>query len=161
MEKSEIEPNEIYIINKLNFASQANVMARICMTLKSAEREPLDPHIFLKYVSMGLAFGKCIILVSFNEKQDLNACVVLILKNNPVKGKILWIEWAWSDSKDLKLGLKILEKMEDLARRLKVKRISGAMTRGLKAVSKKYGFKIAYTVIEKKLEGSELNVEQN
>ena len=161
MEKSEIKPNEIYIINKSNFASQANVMARICMTLKSAEREPLDPHIFLKYISMGLAFGKCIIFVSFNEKQDLNACVVLILKNNPVKGKIMWIEWAWTDGSDLKLGLKILKKMEDLAQRIKADRIAGAMTRGLKAVSRKYGFKTAYTVVEKKLEGSELNVEQN
>ena len=146
---NKIIPNEVYMINKENFVSQANVITRICMTLKYAEREPIDPHIFLKYVSMGLAFGKCIIFVTFNEKQDLNACVVLLLKDNPIQGKVIWIEWAWSDGKDLKLGLKIFEKIEDLARRLKADRIAGAMTRGLKAVAKRYGLNTAYTVIEK------------
>jgi len=160
MEK--IIPNEIYIINKLNFVSQVNVITRICMTLKYAEKEPIDPHIFLKYVSMGLAFGKCIILVTFDEKQDLNSCVVLFLKNNQIQGKILWIEWAWSNSKDLTLGLKVFKKIEDLAQKLKADKIAGSMTRGLKAVSKKYGLKTAYTVMEKIIKkGSELNVEQD
>ena len=147
-----IKPNEVYIINKLNFASQANVMARICTTLKYAEKDPIDPHIFLEYVSKGLAFGRCIILVTFNEKQDLTSCVVLFLNNNPIKGKILFIEWAWSDGKDLKLGLKVLKKIEELARILKADRIAGAMTRGLKAVYKKYGLTTAYTVVEKIIE---------
>jgi len=137
------------MINKENFASQANVITRICMTLKYAEKEPIDPYIFLKYISMGLAVGKCIIFVTFNEKQDLNACVVLLLKDNPIQGKVIWIEWAWTDGKDLKLGLKIFEKVEDLAQKLKADRIAGAMTRGLKAVSKRYGLHTAYTVIEK------------
>ena len=147
MEK--IKPNEVYIINKENFVSQANVITRICMTLKYAEKEPIDPYIFLKYISMGLAYGKCIIFVTFNEKQDLNACVVLLLKDNPIQGKVIWIEWAWTDGKDLKLGLKIFEKVEDLAQRLKADKIAGAMTRGLRAVSKRYGLNTAYTVIEK------------
>ena len=34
--KEKIEPNKIYIINKLNFATQANVLVKICMTLKYA-----------------------------------------------------------------------------------------------------------------------------
>lgn len=156
-----MKPNEVYIINKLNFASQANVLARICMTLKYAEKEPIDPHVFLEYVSRGLAFGRCIIFVTFNEEQDLSSCAVMFLNNHPVKGKILWIEWAWSNGKNLKIGLKVFKKIEDLARKFGADRIAGSMTRGLKAVSKKYGFKTAYTVIEKKLEGSELNVEKN
>jgi len=147
MEK--IEPNKVYMINKENFVSQANVITRICMTLKYAEKEAIDPYIFLKYISMGLAYGKCIIFVTFNEKQDLNACVVLLLKDNPIQGKVVWIEWAWTDGKDLKLGLKIFEKVEDLAQKLKADKIAGAMTRGLKAVSKRYGLNTAYTVIEK------------
>jgi len=147
MEK--IIPNKVYMINKENFVSQANVITRICMTLKYAEKEPIDPYIFLKYISMGLAVGKCIIFVTFNEKQDLNACVVLLLKDNPIQGKVIWIEWAWTDGKDLKLGLKIFQEIEDLAQRLKADRIAGAMTRGLKAVSKRYGLNTAYMVIEK------------
>ena len=146
-----IEPNEVYMINKLNFASHANVLAKICTTLQYAEKDPIDPYIFLEYVSKGLAFGKCIILVTFNEKQDLNSCAVLLLNNNPVKGKILWIEWAWSDGKDLKLGLKVFKKIEELAQKLEADRIAGAMTRGFRAVSKKYGFKEAYRVIEKEV----------
>ena len=67
------------------------------------------------------------------------------------KGKILWIEWAWSDGKDLKLGLKVFKKIEELAQTLKADRIAGAMTRGFGAVFKKYGFKEAYRVIEKEV----------
>jgi len=156
-----MKPNEIYIINKLNFTSQANVIVRICMTLKYAEKDPIDPHMFLEYVSKGLAFGKCIILVTFNEKQDLSSCVVLFLNNHPVKGKILWIEWAWSDGKDLRLGNKVFEKIEDLAQKLGADKIAGSMTRGLKAVYKKYGLTTAYTVVEKTVKKVKNNVEKN
>lgn len=157
----DIKPNQVYIINKLNFASQANVMARICTTLKDAEKDPIDPHVFLKYVSKGLAFGRCIILVTFNKKQDLNSCAVLFLNNNPVKGKILWIEWAWSDGKDLKLGLKVFKKIEELAQKLEADRIAGAMTRGFGAVLRKYGFKEAYRIVEKLVKRGENNVEKD
>jgi len=143
--------NEVYMINKLNFASQANVMAKICTTLKYAEKEPIDPYIFLEYVSKGLAFGRCIILVTFNEKEDLSSCVVMFLNNNPIKGKILFIEWAWSDGKDLKLGLEVFKKIEELAKELKADRIAASMTRGLKAVYKRYGLKEVYTVVEKRI----------
>jgi len=153
-----IKPNEVYIINKSNFVSHANTMARICETLKYAEKEPIDPHIFLEYVSRGLAFNKCLIFVTFNEEQELNSCIVFFIKDNPVKGRVLWIEWAWSDGKNLKLGMEVFKKIEDLAKRLKANRIAAAMTRGLKAVYKKYGLTIAYTVIEKKVN---LNVEKN
>jgi len=146
-----IEPNEVYIINKLNFASHANVLARICTTFKYVKKDPADPYIFLENVSKGLAFGKCIILVTFNDEQDLTSCAVLFLNNNIAKGKILWIEWAWSDGKDLKLGLKVFKKIEEMAQILKADRIAGAMTRGFRAVSKKYGFKEAYRVIEKEV----------
>ena len=144
-----IEPNKVYIINKLNFASQANVMAKICTTLKDIKGEPIDPYIFLEYISKALAFGRCIILVTFNEKQELNSCVVTLLNNNPVKGKILWLEWCWSDSKDLSLGKKVLERLEDLAQKLGANKIAGAMQRGFAAVLRKYDFKVAYKVIEK------------
>ena len=131
------------------------------MTLKYAEKDPIDPHVFLEYVSKGLAFGRCIILVTFNEKQDLNSCVVLFLHNNPVKGKILWIEWAWGNDKSLRLGLKVFKRIEELATQLKADKIAGSMTRGLKGVYKKYGLTTAYTVVEKKVKGSELNVEKD
>jgi len=149
--KEKIEPNTVYIINKLNFATQANVLAKICMTLKFAKREPIDPDIFMEYVTKTLAFGRCIILVTFNKKMELNTCVVMFLNDNPVKGKILWIEWAWTDGKDLKLGNKVFEKVEDLAQRLGAKRIAGAMERGIEAVYKKYGLKQAYVVVEKEV----------
>lgn len=155
-----IKQNEIYTINKSNFISQANVMARICTTLKYAEKEPIDPHIFLEYVSKGLAFGRCIIFVTFNE-EELSSCVVLFIKDNPVKGRILWIEWAWSDGKNLSLGKKVFKTIEDLAQRLNAKRIAGAMTRGLKAVYRRFGLTTAYTVVEKIVKGSESNVEKN
>ena len=148
----EIKSNEVYMINKSNFVSHANIMARICMTLKSAEKEPIDPNVFLEYIARALAIGKCIIFVTFNEEQELNSCAVMLLNNHPTKGKILWIEWAWSDGKNLKLGIEVFKKIENLAQRLGADKIAGSMTRGLKAVYKKYGFITAYTVIEKKVE---------
>ncbi|MBA7500268.1 hypothetical protein ES704_03023 [subsurface metagenome] len=153
-----IEPNEIYIINKLNFANQANVLAKICMTLKYAKREPINPDIFMDYITKGLAFGRGIILVTFNEKQDLNTCIVMLLKNNPIKGKVLWIEWAWTDGKDLKLGNKVFEKVEELAQKLGAKRIAAAMERGIEAVYKKYGLEKEYVVVSKEVK---TNVEDN
>ena len=153
-----IEPNTVYIINKLNFATQANVLAKICMTLKFAKREPIDPDIFMDYITLSLALGNCIILVTFNKKMELNTCIVMLLKNNPIKGKVLWIEWAWTDGKDLKLGNKVFEKVEDLAQRLGAKRIAAAMERGIEAVYKKYGLEKEYVVVSKEVK---TNVEKN
>jgi len=155
-----IDPNKVYTINKLNFASQANVMARICMTLDSV-KEPIDPHVFLEYISKGLAFGRCIIFVTFNEEQNLSGCIVAVLNNIPVKGKILWIEWAWTDGKDLKLGKKLIEAAETLAQQWGASRVAGAMTRGFKAVSRRYGYKEAYRVMEKKIKEVNKNVEKD
>jgi len=153
-----IKPNEIYVINKSNFVLHANTMARICVTLKSAEKDPIDPNIFLEYIAKALAIGKCIIFVTFNKEKELNSCAVMLLNHHPFKGKILWIEWAWSDGKDLRLGIKVFKKIENLAQRLGADKIAGAMTRGLEAVYRKYGFNIAYTVVEKKVNS---NVEKD
>ena len=146
-----IEPNKIYYINKSNFTSQANVMAKICTTLDSV-KEPIDPHVFLEYISKALAFGKCIILVTFDEEQNLSGCIVALLRDIPSKGKILWVEWAWTDGKDLKIGKQFIEATENLARKLGAGRVAGAMTRGFKAVTRKYGYKEAYRVMEKIIE---------
>jgi len=87
---------------------------------------------------------------------DLNGCAVLILNNNPYKGKILWIEWAWTDNPNIsKKGFKM---MEDLAQKVGAGRIAGAMTRGFKAISRKYGFKEVYRVMEKEVK---TNVEKD
>lgn len=150
-EKEKIEPNKIYMINKLNFADQVNVLAKICMTLKYAKREPINPDIFMDYITTALAFGRCIIFVTFNEKMELNSCAVVLLKNNPVKGKIFWLEWCWSDGKDLELGKKVFEKIENIAQRLGAKRIAAAMERGIEAVYKKYGLEKEYVVVSKEV----------
>jgi len=157
--EGKIEPNEVYIINKLNFANQTNVLTKICMTLKFAKKEPIDPGIFIEYVTKALAFGYCIILVTFNKKKELNTCVVMFLNNNPVKGKILFLEWAWSDGKNLELSKKVFEKVEDLAQKLGAKKIACAMTRGYKAVGKRYGLKEEYRVMGKDVE--EVNKNEN
>lgn len=157
-EKEKIEPNRIYMINKLNFADQASVLAKICMTLKYARREPINPDIFMDYITVSLALGNCIILVTFNKKMELNTCIVMILKNNPIKGKVLWIEWAWTDGKDLKLGNKVFKKVEDLAQRLGAKRIAASMERGIEAVYKKYGLEREYVVVSKEVK---TNVKNN
>ena len=159
--KEDIIPNTVYIINKLNFATQANVLVKICGTLKYYEREQIDPDKFMEYVIQKLAFGRCVILVSFNEKTELNGCAVLFLNNNPVKGKILWIEWIWTDSKNFSLSKKGLEVIEDLAQKLGADRIAGAMTKNFNAVCKKYGFREAYRVMEKEVKKNEENMEKN
>lgn len=144
-----IRPNEVYMINKANFATQVPALVKICRTLKYAKREPIDEDIFLDYVTKALAFDRCIIFVTFNEREELNTCMVAFLKDNPIKGKILWIEWAWSDGEDLELGNKVFDKVEDVAQKLGIKRIAGAMERGIAGVARKYGLKKAYTVVEK------------
>lgn len=152
----EIEPNEIYIINKINFAMQAGILAKIYMTRLNSKLEKIDCDKFFDYFTKALAFGKCITLVSFNDKKELTACAVLLLKSMPFEGLILWIEWIWSDGHDLKLGKKFLKRIEDIAKELKIKKIAGATKRGFKAITKKYGFKETYRVMEK-----EVNTDEN
>ena len=147
----EIETNEIYIINKINFAMQAGVLAKIYMTRLNSKLEKIDCDKFFDYFTKALAFGKCIALVSFNDKKELNACAVLLLKSMPFEGLILWIEWIWSDGHDLKLGLKYLKRIEDIAKELKIKKIAGATKRGFEAITKKYGFRETYRVMEKEV----------
>jgi len=156
--EEKIESNKVYMINKINFATQVPTLVKICGTLKYAKREPIDPDIFIEYIPKALALGHCIILVTFNEKKELNTCIVMLLKDNPIKGKVLWIEWAWGDGKDLKLGNKVFEKVEDLAQKLGAKRIAGAMERGIEAVYKKYGLEQEYIVVSKEVK---TNVEKN
>jgi len=149
--KQNIIPNTVYTINRLNFATQANVLAKVCMTLRFAKREPVDPDIFMDYITKALAFGRCIIFVTFDKEMELNGCLVMLLNDNPFKGKILFIEWAWGNSKSLELSKKVFEKIEDLAQRLGAKKIACAITRGYKAIEKRYGFKEAYRVMEKEV----------
>lgn len=157
----EIKPNEIYMINKNNFADQAKVLAKICMTLKFAKREPIDPDIFMEYVTKGLAFNRCIIFVTFNDNLKISSCVVIFVNENPVKGRIIWIEWAYSNGKDLKLSKKVFEKIELLAKNIKANRIAGAITRGEKALFRRYGLKESYIVVEKEIKEGDNNVEKN
>lgn len=144
-----IEPNEIYIINKKNFADQAKVLAKICMTLKFAKREPINPDIFMEYVTKALAFNRCVIFITFDDNLEIICCVVIFVKENPVKSRIVWIEWAYSNGKDLKLSKKVFEKIEEFAKSIKASRIAGAITRGEKALFRRYGLKEAYIVVEK------------
>lgn len=153
MMEGKSEPNEIYYINKDNFATQATVLAKICRTLKHSKREePIDQDEFLGYITKSLAFGRCIILVTFNEEEELNGCAILLLNNVSLKGKILWIEWAWTDGKNSDLSKKGLKGIEDLARGLGADKIAGAMTKGFRAVARKFGFREAYRVMEKEIE---------
>jgi hypothetical protein len=155
MMENKIIPNEIYIINKMNFVSQAKTMIKVSMTLK----DKINPLKFLDYIGKSLAFGRCIVLVTFDDKEELNGCAVLLLNNIPLKGKILWIEWAWTNGKDLTLGKRGMEIIMDLAQKLKADKIAGAMTRGFKAMFRKYEFKEAYRVLE--IEVKKENVEKN
>ena len=145
----EIEPGEIYLINKKNFANQAKVLAKICMTLKFAKREPINPDIFMEYVTKALAFNQCIIFITFDNKLEISSCVVIFIKEVPGKGRIVWIEWAYSSGKDLKLSKKVFKKIEEFAENIKASRIAGAVTRGEKALFRSYGLKEAYIVVEK------------
>lgn len=149
---AKIKPGEIYIINKKNFADQAKVLAKICMTLKFAKREPIDPNVFIEYVTKALAFNRCIIFITFDNKLEISSCVVIFVKENPVKGRVVWIEWAYSDGSSLKLSKKIFDKIGEFARDIKANRIAGAITRGEKAIFERYGLKETYIVVEKIIE---------
>ena len=144
-----IEPNTIYLINKDNFANQVSVLVKICMTLKYAKKEPINQDIFIEYVTIALSTGKCIVLVTFDKDNKLNCCIVLFIKDNPVKGRILWIEWAWANTKSKSLSKKVFEKIEEVARKANANKVAGAMTHGFNAVFKLYGLKEEYRVMAK------------
>lgn len=159
MENQKIKPNKIYVINKNNFVPQAKIIIKICKIIK--QYKDIDVKRYLDYLAKSLAFDRCIVLVTFNDKEELSGCAILLLNNIPIKGKILWIEWAWTDGKDLTLGKKGMEVIMDLAQKLGADRIAGAMTKGFKTMFKKYEFKEAYRVVEKIIKGNKNEVKNN
>lgn len=156
--EEKIEPNEIYSIDERNYFYQAKVLVKIYMTRAKSKLEKIDSEKFMDYFTKSLALGKCIALVSFNEKKELNACAVLLIKINPFGGNILWLDWVWTDGHNLKLGIKFMKKIEDIAKELKLKKIAGATNRGIEAIIKKYDFKEIYKVMEKEVD---INVKDN
>ena len=159
-EEKEIKPDKIYVINQSNFAVQPGILVKIYMTRENSKLGKISFDKFMDYFTKSLAFGKCIALVSFNDKKELNACAVLFLKVNPFEGQILWLEWVWSNGHDLKLGKKFMKKIEEIAKELKIKKIAGATKKGVKAITKKYGFKETYKVVEKEVDIDE-NIEKD
>jgi len=155
-----IIPNKVYHINMLNYRNQTNIMARVCATLRYAKENPIDSKIFIKYITRLFAYGRCVVFVTFNEKQELNSCVVMVINNHPIKGRILFIEWAWCDKEaGFSLGKNVMKDIDHLAMDLQMDKIAGAMsrTRGFKGLFRKYGFIKAYCVVEKNVK--EMKVE--
>ena len=150
--EEKIETNEIYLIDKTNFFNQAGVLIKIYETREKSKLEKIECSKFMDYFTQSLALGRCITLVSFNNKKELNACAVLFIKITPFEGKVIWLEWVWTDGHDLKIGKKYMDRIESIARELKIKKIAGATKRGFKAIVKKYGFKETYRVIEKEVD---------
>ena len=150
-----IEPNTIYLINKDNFANLVSVLVKIYLTRKNSKLEEINCDKFMDYFTKMLACGKCITLVSFNDKKELNACAVLLIKIDPFEGNTIWLQWVWSNEHDSELGKKYVNKMEDIARKLKIKKIVGATKRNTEAFFRKYGFKETYKIIEREVDINE------
>ena len=56
----------------------------------------------MEYLTKGLAFNQCIIFITFDNKLEISSCVVIFIKEIPGKGRVVWIEWAYSNGKDLR-----------------------------------------------------------
>ena len=70
----------------------------------------------------------------------------------PFKTPEIFIGWTYTDPKERVLCKELLQRVEDWAKKIRVKKISAMVRKNLEAFNKKYGFKLDSHLVTKELE---------
>jgi len=132
MKKEEIIPNTIY------FTTNFETLIEVIKKLDEVKNNDLPKEDFVKRLTAYITQGSGMVLVSFNEKKELNGCVV-ISRHLDKKGYFLWLDFRWIDDNYKELMNKFYNEVIGLCKEWGIERIQGRANRCFRVVEKYYG----------------------
>lgn len=144
MKKEDIEPNVIY------YSTNYDVLAEVVKKLDEVKKNDILKEEFVFRLGKYLINKTGMVLVSFNEKKELNGCMVISKQRDNV-GKYLWVDFSWINPHCPDLGKKFDKEIMETCKAKGIKRIQARMSRGFKAMQKMYGAYEIAKIIERKV----------
>lgn len=133
MEKEEIIPNTIYYTT--NYETLAEVVKKFAETSNS----DILVSDFAKILINNIINKSGIVLVSFNEKKELNGCIVLSMHRDK-KGDYVWFDFRWIERSCYKELMRLFyNKVISSCKEKGVKRLQGMGERCFRVINKYYG----------------------
>lgn len=132
MKKKEIIPNTIYC------TTDFETLSKVVEKADEANNSDLLKSEFVRRLANFIINGSGIVLVSFDEKKELNGCVVLS-RHLDKKGEYIWIDFRWNDPHNIELFNKFYNEVIGTCKVRGVKRIQGRSDRGFRVVKEYYG----------------------
>ncbi len=144
MKKEDIIPDTVYFTNNIE------VLAEVVKKTDEVKKNDILKEDFSFRLGKYLYTRTGMVLVSFDEKKELNGCIV-ISKQRDNLGEYLWIDFAWIDPRCNYLREKFEEEIIGTCKVRGIKRIQTRMSRGFKAMQKLYGVYEIAKIIEKEV----------
>lgn len=144
MKKEEIEPNTVYFTNNIE------VLAEVVKKTGEVKKNDILKEDFTLRLGKYLYTRTGMVLVSFDEKKELNGCIV-ISKQRDNLGEYLWLDFAWISPKCPDLKKKFYDEIVGTCKMRGIRRIQARMSRGFKAMQKLYGVYEISKIIEKEV----------
>ena len=129
--KEDIKPNTIYYTTNIETLNE--VVKKI-----DKKNSHLSKNEFAKKLATYITNKMGMVLVSFNEKKELNGCVVLS-HHIDRKGEYLWYDFHWTDPNRESLMDKFYNEIIGVCKSLGIKRMQGRAGRCFRVVKKYYG----------------------
>ena len=137
-----------YSIELLDKPDEIIVLCKHCQDMKV---KPLKPTELLRHVIKRLQGGHCLAYGCYDDKRELVGGVIATSIQPMLGDPMIWIDFLWSKSNDIKIGKQMLEIIEDVAREKGFKKMGMGVSRGFAAINKEAGFTESYRVFEKEV----------
>ncbi|MGE4358054.1 MAG: hypothetical protein AB7E08_05860 [Candidatus Omnitrophota bacterium] len=113
---------------------------------------------FFRYLIENFDKDAIKVFASVNGTNQIEGFVICSLAKNVIRNTPqVFIDLAYIDKKvDKNVGLELLKKIEDYARKLNINEICGFSLKGERAVFDKYGFELDYKAYIKRLDKQEV-----
>lgn len=107
------------------------------------------PLEFIKYMIDGINDNLTSILIDEGDGNKINGFVVMSVIEPIPQKKELFIDLAWIDPENKKLGDELMATVEETAKKLKLDKISTSVIKNDSAFCKKYNFKKESVILSK------------
>lgn len=137
MEQNETKANTIY------YTTKYEILEEVVRKTDEIKDSNLLKSAFIAQLGIYITNKSGMVLVSFNEKKEMNGCVV-ISRHIDKEGEYIWIDFRWSESHNREIMKKFYEEIIGTCKVRGIKRIQGRTNRDLsegsfKALNKLYG----------------------
>lgn len=144
MKKEDIEPNVVY------YTTNYDTLRKVIEKTDEIKDSDLLKEDFILRLSKYLINKTGMVLVTFKENKELNGCQI-ISKQRDKFGEFLWIDFSWIDPHYPNLGKIFDKEIVETCRAKGIKRIQARMSRGFKAMQRRYGAYEIAKIIERKV----------